>query len=254
MSELTVVIITYNEEENIGRCIDSVRDIAGEIIVVDSFSADGTKKIAEAKGARVVERKFTNYIEQKNFAMAQAANAYVLNLDADEFLSNELNKSITTEKSAGFKADAYSMNRLNFYCGKAIKTCGWYPDTKIRLWNREKGNWQGELIHEVLVMNDGASLRHLQGDIIHHSFPNEESLVLKVDKFARIAAQQLKLRAYPYLLFKMLFSAPFKFLRNYFFKLGFTDGIAGAIICYHQSREVFLKYRLAIQYKGGRIN
>ena len=143
MSQLTVVIITYNEEENVGRCIDSVHDIADEIIVLDSFSTDGTKKIAEAKGAKVTERKFTNYIDQKNFVLTLSTNDYVLNLDADEFLSEELKKSISAEKLADFPSDAYSMNRLNFYCGEAIKTCGWYPDTKIRLWNKEKGKWEG---------------------------------------------------------------------------------------------------------------
>src|ERR1700722_19682551 len=101
MSQLTVVIIAYNEEENIGRCIDSVRDIADEIIVVDSFSTDGTREIASAKGGKVTERKFTNYIDQKNFALPLSVNDYILNLDADEFISEELKPSIVAEKTAG---------------------------------------------------------------------------------------------------------------------------------------------------------
>lgn len=249
MTKLSVVIITLNEEDNIGRCIDSVAGIADEVVVIDSFSTDRTKEIAESKGAKFQTRKFTGYIEQKNFAMEQSTFDYVLNIDADECLSNELRDSITKEKESGFTADAYSMNRLNFYEGKPIKTSGWYPDIKIRLWNKQKGKWEGVLVHEKMVLCTGAKIRHLHGDLLHYSFPTAASLITQADKFAGLAARQLKNESLLFLFLKMVFSPPFKFIRNYIFRLGFTNGATGFIICYQQMREVFLKYSKAIKLK-----
>jgi glycosyltransferase involved in cell wall biosynthesis len=249
MSKLSVVIITLNEEENIGRCIDSVNGIADEIVVVDSLSKDRTKEIALSKNAKVIERAFTNYIDQKNFALTQASNDYVMNLDADECLSEGLQKNIRDTQEAGFTSDAYSMNRLNFYCGQPIKTCGWYPDKKIRLWNKTKGKWAGELVHEKLVMSAGSTVTHLKGDILHYSFPTHESLIKQSERFAELSAQQLKNQPLIFLLFKLSFSSRFKFIRNYIFNLGFIDGAAGLEICLCQSREVFIKYFRAIQLK-----
>ena len=249
MSKLSVVIITLNEEENIGRCIDSVKAIADEVVVIDSLSTDKTKEIDLSKNAKFIERAFTNYIDQKNFALTQASNNYVLNLDADESLSEELQKNIRAEKESGFTSDAYSMNRLNFYCGKPIKTCGWSPDKKIRLWDKTKGKWEGELVHEKLVMTTGSTITHFKGDILHYSYPTHKSLIEQSERFAELAARELKKQPLIFLLFKLSFSSRFKFIRNYFFRLGFIDGAAGLEICLCQSREVFIKYFRAIELK-----
>jgi glycosyltransferase involved in cell wall biosynthesis len=250
MNKLSAVIITFNEEENIGACIDSVQGIADEIVVVDSFSTDATSHIAESKGAKVILHPFAGHIEQKNWALQQSSNNFVLSLDADEQLSKELLESIRKAK-IDFASDGYTMNRLNFYCGKAIKTCGWYPDTKLRLWNKTKGEWKGINPHDKFELNKGCTENHLQGDILHNTFPTREAFLSQVDKFATISARQIKDRSLVYLLGKMIFSAPFKFVRNYFFKSGFTEGGTGFTICFHQSREVFLKYRRAIKLKYG---
>ncbi|MDB5281214.1 MAG: glycosyl transferase [Bacteroidota bacterium] len=246
MSRLSVVIITFNEEENVGLCIDSVKDIADEIVVVDSFSTDRTKEVAEAKGARFIQHKFEGHIQQKNWAKGQATFDYVLSLDADEALSTDLKTSILKAEK-NFSADGYTMNRLNFCCGKPIKTCGWYPDTKLRLWNRTKGEWKGLNPHDKFEMNEGMITAHLQGDILHNTYPDKQALLNQVEKFANISAEQLKSRNILFLLFKMIFSPPFRFIRNYFFKLGFTEGSVGLTICYQQSREVFLKYYRAVK-------
>jgi glycosyltransferase involved in cell wall biosynthesis len=248
MNKLSAVIITLNEEDNIAKCINSIRGIADEIVVVDSFSADRTKKIAEAEGARVVQNKFEGHIQQKNFAKQQAANDWVLSIDADEVLSSELQQSILEVKQ-NFIAGGYTMNRLNFYCGKPIKTCGWYPDTKLRLWNRTKGAWTGINPHDKFEMNRGSTIKHLKGDILHNTYPTHEALLNQVERFATISAKHLKAENVFYLMTKMLFSAPFKFIRNYFWKLGFTEGKVGLTICAQQSREVFLKYYRAIRFK-----
>src|ERR1041385_5289202 len=130
--QLSVVIITYNEEKNIVRCLDSIREIADDIVVVDSFSTDKTEMICKEKGVRFIQHKFEGHIEQKNWAITQAKFPFVLSLDADEAPDEELKKEILKVK-ADANYDGYKMNRLTNYCGKWIRHCGWYPDTKLRI-------------------------------------------------------------------------------------------------------------------------
>lgn len=254
MNRLSVVIITFNEEENIARCIDSVREVADEIIVLDSFSTDRTVDIAKAKGASVYQEKFQGFTAQKNLAIGYSRNAYIFSIDADEVASKDLLESITREKEKDFPADAYAMNRLNFFGSRAVKTCGWYPDTKVRLWNKEIACWKGGLVHETWGLrneNNEAVIEKLDGDLLHYTYKTKEDLVRQSEHFAALGAKGLKEKSTAYLLLKLLFSAPFKFLRNYVFRLGFTDGATGFTICYHKSREVFLKYFWAIKLKNG---
>ncbi len=126
MTPISAVIITYNEEKNIGRCLESLQGIADDVVVVDSFSIDKTREICEAHGTRFVEHAFDGHIEQKNWAITQAKYPHVLSLDADECLSEELKKSILSAKE-NWTADGYSMNRLTSYCGTWIKHGNWYP-------------------------------------------------------------------------------------------------------------------------------
>ncbi|MFI5205485.1 MAG: glycosyltransferase family 2 protein [Candidatus Paceibacterales bacterium] len=248
MSQLSVVIIAHNEEENIGKCIESVKGIADEVVVVDSFSTDKTCDLAKGMGARVIQHAFEGHIQQKNWARGQATFNYVLSLDADESLSEQLRISIIHAKQ-DFGADGFTMNRLNFYCGKPIKTCGWYPDKKLRIWNNDKGQWGGINPHDKFEMNPDSTISHLDGDILHNTFPTPESYLKQVEKFATISASEMKDKNVLYLVYKMIFSPPFKFVRNYFFKLGFTEGSMGFTICFNQMREVFLKYFRAIKFK-----
>jgi len=250
MSNLSVVIITFNEEENIGKCIESVKNVADEIVVVDSYSTDKTVAMATALGAKVIQHKFEGHIQQKNFARKLAANEWILSLDADEKLSYELLAKLIAWKSEPESiALGYYMNRLNLYCGRPIKTCGMYPDKKIRLWKKESGEWQGTNPHDKFVLANPEMAGFMKGDILHDTWPTYQALLTSVDKFATISAQHLKDRNLIYLLFKMIFSPPFKFVKIYFFKVGFIMGVTGLTICYHQSREVFLKYFRAIQLK-----
>lgn len=251
MKRLSVVIIAFNEEENIGLCIDSVQGVADEVIVVDSFSTDKTVAIAKAKGAVVIPHKFEGHIQQKNFAKEQVNYEWVLSIDADETLSKELKDAIRKWKLEGRNhIDGYKINRLNFYCGKAVKTCGWYPDSKIRLWAKGTGEWRGINPHdnfELYASNE--TLAHMAGDILHNTYPTRKAFLAQREKFAAISAQHLKTKSLFYLLAKLVFSPPFKFIRTYFLELGFMDGLTGAFICYHLSREVLLKYYRAIKFK-----
>src|SRR5258706_12624584 len=140
------VIITYNEEKKIGRCIDSLKGVADEILVIDSFSTDGTEALCLQKGVRFIKNEFEGYTEQKNFGNKQSQYDFILSLDADEELSAELKKSILDVKNH-LEFDGYTMNRLSNYCGKWIHHSGWYPDPKLRLWRRAKGECGGNFVH-----------------------------------------------------------------------------------------------------------
>lgn len=249
MCKLSVAIITFNEESCIESCIQSVSAIADEIIVLDSFSTDKTVELAKGKGAVVFQQKFAGYTEQKQSAVERCNNDYVLALDADEQLSPTLLAAIQSVKKNGFDAEAYVVNRLNFVGKRAVKTCGWYPDKKIRLWDRKKGAWGGQNPHDKVVMQRGVQAVQLDGDLLHFTYATVEDLVKQADKFAHVAAHELKRRNSIYLFFKLVFSAPIRFLKTYILKKGFEDGRLGWLICFHQTREVYLKYFLALKYK-----
>jgi len=248
MRKLSLVIIAFNEEKQIAHCLESAKDIADDIVVVDSFSTDRTAEIVNTFGARFVQHTFEGHVQQKNWAITQAKYPFILSLDADERLSQELKASILKAKEMD-EVDGFTMNRLNFYCGRPIKHCGWYPDRKLRLWDSEKGRWEGRNPHDKYQMQPGAILYQLEGDILHNTYSDRESLVKQVEKFSSITAQYLKEKSWLYLLFKLSFSPSFKFFQSFFLKAGFLEGQTGLFICYQLSREVFLRYRKAIALK-----
>src|SRR6478736_99743 len=162
MDLLSVVIISFNEEKNIGNCIDSVKSIADEIILVDSYSTDRTIEIAKARGAVVKQEKFRGYIEQKNLALQLANHNYTLSIDADEALDENLARAIAAEKKQ-FRFKAYAMNRCANYCGKFIRHGLWYPDPKVRLFDKRIASWGGINPHDKIELNEKTSIRHLKG-------------------------------------------------------------------------------------------
>ncbi len=241
MIRLSAVIIAYNEEKNIGDCINSLKEIADEIIVVSSFSTDKTEEIAQQKNARVIRHAFEGHIEQKNFALSQAANDYVLSLDADERLSEDLKQSILKVKS-NWAHDGYTMNRLNNYCGKWIKHGDWYPDRKLRLWNRIKGKWGGENPHDKVVMQDGATVSRLKGNILHYTVTSIKQYEQQLEKYSSIAAEVLYRKGKTSSKLFAFVNAGYTFFRNYFLKLGCLDGYYGWIISRQLCRHNYMKY------------
>ena len=164
--------------------MDSVAGIADEVIVLDSFSTDKTEEICTQKGSRFFQHAFDGHIEQKNRAITYASSPYVLSLDADEALDEVLKQSILSVKN-NWQADAYSMNRLTNYCGQWIKHCGWYPDSKLRLWDSRKGAWGGVNPHDRYEMKDAnANVKHLEGDILHFSYYSIEGHIKQSNYFA----------------------------------------------------------------------
>lgn len=238
---LSIVIITYNEELNIRRCLESVTDLADEIVVVDSGSLDGTVEICRSMGAKVITQPFLGYIEQKNFATAQATHDWVLSLDADEALTPELLASIrkTMENPT---ADGYTMNRLTNYCGKWVRHGGWYPDVKLRLYNRQKGEWTGINPHDRYRLKLGSRMEHLNGDLLHYSFNTMTDHLRQMDRFSTIGALAMFNLGKRSSLAKLLYKPTARFIKIYLLKAGFLDGITGFTIAINSAHAVYLKY------------
>ena len=248
-NKLSVVIITYNEEANIEACIASVRGLADEILVVDSHSTDRTAEIAENIGATVLFHDFEGHIQQKNWAKSKALYDYVLSLDADERLSSELYQSILSEKEKGFPLNGYSFNRLNHLKQRPIKGCGWYPDRKLRLWNKNSGEWTGTNPHDRFELHEGCSETSLTGDLIHYTYPTYRSVFKQAVKFGKIGAKSVgATESTLKLLFKFLTSPHIKFIKNYILKGGFLYGFRGLYICLCQWLESLIKYSSALLF------
>ena len=251
MIQLSVAVITYNEERNIRRCLESVAPVADEIVVVDSGSTDKTREICEEMGARVVVRDFEGHIQQKNFALDQCAYDHVLSLDADEALSETLQESIVQTK-ANWVSEGYCFNRLTRYVNQWVYHCGWYPDRKLRLVKKSKARWGGVNPHDILKLNSEEVESFLKGDLLHYSYDSISSHIRQTNSFTTIAAREAfqagKRTNLPQIIIRPLL----KFLRDYILKRGFCDGRYGLIICLINSLSVFLKYTKINEMQKGR--
>ncbi len=254
MVPLSVAIITKNEAANLARCISSVRDLAAEIVVVDSGSTDGTGDLARSLGARVVHHEFEGHIEQKNAALDLCTHDHVLSLDADEALDERLRQSVRMTLGA-WTFDAYRMNRLTQYCGSWIRHGGWYPDVKVRLFRRSKGRWTGINPHDEFRLTDRSSrIGVLEGDILHYSYESIADHLRQIDYFTGITAGEYHALGRGAPLWKLLVSPPVRFLRDYCFRGGFLDGIDGLIIAVLSSYAVFIKYARVRHLSRGEKN
>jgi glycosyltransferase involved in cell wall biosynthesis len=241
MEKLSVVIITYNEEKNIGRCIDSVKTLADEILILDSNSNDNTVAIAESMGATVKQESFKGFIQMKNRAIQLAGNDYILSLDADEALDPVLEDSIRNVKE-NFTTQAYRMNRCTNYCGQFIRHGAWYPDRKIRLFDRRTAQWGGTNPHDKIVLKQKIAVVQLRGDILHYSYYTISEHAAQNNKFSTIAAESLFANGKKTTLFNIIINPLWAFLQSYFVKAGFLDGLFGFVIAIQISHMTFLKH------------
>jgi glycosyltransferase involved in cell wall biosynthesis len=241
--KLSVVIITFNEEKNIERCLLSVKEVADEIVVLDSFSKDRTEEICARHGVKFFRHTFDGHIQQKNRAITYAQNEYVLSLDADEALDDQLKRSILDVKRE-FKMDGYYMNRLTNYCGQWVRHSGWYPDAKLRLWKRGKGEWRGINPHDKYEMFEGDKVTgRLNGDILHYSYFTTADHYRQVEHFTDIAAKAYFEKRRKAGFYNLIVNPVAKFIDHYILHLGFLDGRAGFQIARISAYATYLKYK-----------
>jgi len=242
MTPLSVVVITFNEEKQIGRCIDSVLEIADEIVILDSYSGDSTVEIAASKGARVYSQEFLGYVEQKNKALQYASHNLVLSLDADEAIDSRLRTSIAAIKENTVH-HGFTMNRCTNYCGKFIRHGLWYPDRKLRLFDKSLVKWSGDNPHDMIEFTTPKkNVLHLPGDILHFSYNSIEEHVIQNNRFSSISAESLAKRGRKSSWFNMIFNPWWAFFKGYFLRLGFLDGFYGFVIAVNVAHFTFLKH------------
>jgi len=241
MVQISAVIITLNEEANINRCIKSLEGIADEIVVLDSLSTDRTREICAGLNIKFIEQPFLGYVEQKNKALEYASYNHILSLDADEALSTELRQSILKVK-VNWNADGYVFNRLTNYCGKWIHHTDWYPDKKLRLFDKRKGLWTGNSIHEQYTLQQGYKKVFIKGDLLHYSFPSIDHHLDVLKKFTTMVADENYQRGKKVNLFYILLKPIWKFIKSYIIRLGFLDGYYGYVIARISAHATFIKY------------
>jgi glycosyltransferase involved in cell wall biosynthesis len=240
--KISATIITYNEERNIARAIESLR-CCDEIVVVDCGSSDRTVELAANLGARVIENPWAGYASQKNFASARASNDWILSIDADESLSEALEAEIWQIKKNGPEYDGYTVPRLAQYLGRWILHSGWHPDRKVRLFNRARARWVGEYVHES-VQVDGP-VGHLKSNLLHFTCSSLSEHLKTLDQYTTLAAEQIVAKKKPVGMKHLLGEPSWTFLQTYFLKGGYLDGTEGLAIAYMAAMYNFLKYAKA---------
>lgn len=246
--QISAVIIAYNEEQNIEDAIRSV-DWADEILVIDSESTDRTVDLARSLGARIITNPWPGFSEQKQLGADSATYDWILSLDADERVSDDLRKEI---ERVGPSADGFRIPRLSFYLGRPIRHGGWYPDHQLRLFDRRKGKWNGAVIHESVKMDDEARVADLRGEILHYTIRSlDEHNKMIAERYAPLGARKMLEEGRQTSPLKAVFSAWFAFLRAYFLKLGFMDGFAGFCIAYFSAHHAFMKHTLLLELQSG---
>ena len=249
--KVSAVIISFNEEKNIADAIRSVA-WADEILLVDSESTDRTREIAESLGAKVLVRPWPGFSAQKQFAVDSAAHDWVLSLDADERVTDVLQKEIQRICETAPNFDGYTIPRLSIYLGREIRHGGWYPDRQLRFFDRRKGRWKQRVIHESFEMADGTSVSRLEGDLLHYSVEGPAHHARMVaERYAPLSARQMLKEGKRTSRLKAVFSGFSTFVRTYVFKLGFLDGFPGFLIAYFAAQNSLLKHLILLDLLSG---
>jgi glycosyltransferase involved in cell wall biosynthesis len=236
MSPITGTIITFNEEDRIAEAIASLA-CCDEVIVVDSGSTDRTCEIALARGARVISRTWEGYSKQKNFAAWSASNDWILSLDADERVSVELSAEIVQWKRTNPDAEAVSMPRRVFYLGQWIGHSGWYPDRKIRLYDRRRAQWEGDFVHESMKVDGRVDL--FDSDLLHFPYRNFQDHLSRIDRYTQLASEAARKKGKRSNPIKLVFGPLAAFLSSFVAHAGFLDGWRGLLIAWMGARYVF---------------
>jgi glycosyltransferase involved in cell wall biosynthesis len=232
---ITGTIITHNEESRIAEAISSL-SCCDEVLVVDSGSTDRTREIAQRCGARVLTRAWDGYSRQKNFAADEARHDWILSLDADERVSAELAAEVSQWKRTAQGAGG-SMPRRVFYLGAWIRHSGWYPDRKLRLYDRRRGRWHGDYVHETLEVE--GSITSFAGDLLHFPYRSWEDHLRRVERYTKLAAEASRKNGKRGSVARLLLAPPLVFLKAFLLRAGFLDGWRGLLIATAGARYVF---------------
>lgn len=236
---LSCVIITLNEEENIADCIDSVLHVCKEIIVVDSHSTDKTVEIATQKGAIIINQAWTGYADARNVGHQAASHDFILAIDADERLSPELIRSIKSLQPES--NTVYLVNRLNYFAGKPIHHSGWFPDYVKRLYNRTTAQWKGNYVHEQLV-SENLNTITLSGILHHFSYTSKKDHEKRLEKYARLSAEKMLHDGKSYNPVLKYMKAAYRYFRTLVLKKGILDGKLGFYIARQDYRLLIKKF------------
>ena len=239
MSKLSAVLVTLNEEANVVDCFKSL-SFADEIVVVDSQSVDSTVELARKFTDKVYQVRFEGYGKLKNDATAKASCDWVLSIDADERVSPQLAEEIVAIVRASDSHSGYLIPRRTFFLGRWMMHGGWYPGHVLRLFRKDLGTFNDVLVHERVTVN--GEVGKLKGDLLHYSDPNLKHYLAKLDKFTSLSAQSLYEKGRRARVGDLLFRPVFMFLKMYFFKRGFLDGMQGLILSLLSAVHVLVKY------------
>jgi glycosyltransferase involved in cell wall biosynthesis len=240
VSTLSVIVITKNEERNIRECLDGVR-WADEIVVVDGGSTDGTVDAAKAFTSKVYVRPWEGYGPAKNFALSQCTSEWILWLDADERVTEDLKRELQSiVRSEDRRFVAYEVPRRANFLGRWINHCGWYPGYVTRIFRRGNGTFTETKVHESLKVEGGTG--RLKSDLLHYTDPNLFHYFEKFNRYTTLAAADLRQESRQFRLAQLIFRPLWQFIRMNFVKRGFLDGVQGFILCVLSSVYVFTKY------------
>lgn len=242
MNQFSAVIITLNEAENIIACLDALKKVSDDILVIDAKSEDETVTICKERGVRVFEKDWVNYSENKNFGNSLSKNDWIISIDADEVLSAELIETIQNLKPKNGKV--YALDRISSYCGKWIQYGAWYPDWKVRIFNRKDVQWKGYFVHETLDIPSDFEIIRLKGKLWHFSYKSEEDFEKRLSTYSKLASEELFRKGKKANFLKLWFSPIIRFMRDYFLKKGFLDGKEGFVIARGNASVVYRKYQL----------
>ena len=253
MTKISACIISYNEEKKIEACLKSLEGIVDEIIIVDSLSSDRTIEISKKYTDKIYDQKFLGHIEQKNLAITKAKYDWVLSLDCDEQLSDELKQSILNVKNNLEDADAYRVARRTFYVYRWLNYC-WYPDYKVRLFNKNTAHWAGTNPHDHIELTgkNGKNVKTLKGDLFHYSFDSISGHIQTLDSFTEIGADEIIRKNKKVNVLSPWTHGLWTFLKLYIIKRGFMDGYAGLVVAVLSGMHAFVKYNKVLfkRWKG----
>ena len=246
MEPVSATLITHNEAVNIEEALQSLA-WADEIVVVDSGSTDATIEICRRYTGRIFRRDWTGFVDQKNYAVSQAAHDWIIALDADERIGSELAREINDLRRAGFQKAGYRMPRVAYFMGRWIRHGDWYPDYQLRLFDRRLSLWRGGRVHESVRVEGTPGL--LRGEIQHYTYRSLSDYLRRLETYSTLAARDYQADGRKASLARMLGNPCAAFLKGYMLKRGFLDGAPGLMVAIMGAVSVYFKYAKLYEFQ-----